>query len=164
MDRDFYFRFADYLYIEAVAVQGHHAISYLVYCRRVYRRVDCQCDNAYSLGFCWNYFARHRGFCDRRFDCSTVTKRAIPYGRIPEPNSSKMARKLPPNRGPRSAAVGRAIEEPLLRSLLALLGCLERATGPTGPTRLYRNAPVQRASMPKSFPIGGSTTRGPSRC
>jgi hypothetical protein len=46
----------------------------LVYCRRVYRRADCKCDNAHSLGLCWNHFARHRGFCDRRVDCTTFLK------------------------------------------------------------------------------------------
>jgi uncharacterized membrane protein YeaQ/YmgE (transglycosylase-associated protein family) len=28
-----------------------YATHYLVYCRRVYRRADCEFDNAYSLGF-----------------------------------------------------------------------------------------------------------------
>jgi hypothetical protein len=54
----------------------HHYLCYTlsVYCRWVYRRADCKCDNAHSLGLCWNHFARRRGFCDRRFDCTTVLK------------------------------------------------------------------------------------------
>ena len=44
----------------------------LVYCCRVYRRADCKCDNAYSLGFYRNDIARHRGFRHRRVDCAIV--------------------------------------------------------------------------------------------
>jgi hypothetical protein len=51
----------------------------MVYCRRVYRRADCKCDNAHSLGLCWNHFARHCGFCDRRFDCTTVLKATVGF-------------------------------------------------------------------------------------
>jgi heme-degrading monooxygenase HmoA len=46
----------------------------LVYCRRVYRRADCKCDNAHSLGLGGNHIVRHRGFRGRRFDCATVLK------------------------------------------------------------------------------------------
>jgi hypothetical protein len=58
-------------------------------------------------------------------------------------NPSKMARKLPQNRGPRSAAVGYGDRGTLLRCLLALLACLERAPGPAGPT----------ATLPKISPL-----------
>ena len=44
-------------------------------------------------------------------------------------NSSKMAGKLPQNRGPRSASVGHGNRGTMLRYLLALLACLERAPG-----------------------------------
>ena len=49
-------------------------------------------------------------------------------------NASKMARKLPQNRGPRSASVGSGNRGTMLRSSLALLACLERAAGPARPT------------------------------
>jgi hypothetical protein len=58
-------------------------------------------------------------------------------------NSSKMAGKLPQNRGPRSASVGRGNRGTMLRSFLALLACLERAPGPAGPT----------AALPKISPL-----------
>jgi hypothetical protein len=58
-------------------------------------------------------------------------------------NSSKMARKLPQNRGARSASVGHGNRGTMLRSSLALLACLERAPGPTGPA----------AALPKISPL-----------
>jgi hypothetical protein len=45
-------------------------------------------------------------------------------------NSSEMARKLPQNRGKRSAFVGRANPGTMLRACLTLLARLERAAGP----------------------------------
>ena len=45
-------------------------------------------------------------------------------------NASKMAGKLPQNRGPRSASVGHVYRGTMLRYFLALLACLERAAGP----------------------------------
>jgi hypothetical protein len=44
----------------------------LVYFRRVYRRANCKCDNAYSLGLYRDHIARHRRFRRRRVDCATV--------------------------------------------------------------------------------------------
>ena len=58
-------------------------------------------------------------------------------------NASKMARKLPQNRWPRSAAVGYGDRGTMFRSSLALLACLERAPGPAGPT----------AALPKISPL-----------
>ena len=58
-------------------------------------------------------------------------------------NSSKMARKLPQNRGPRSASVGHGNRGTMLRCLLALLARLERAAGPAGPT----------AALPQISPV-----------
>ena len=66
-------------------------------------------------------------------------------------NPSKMARKLPQNRGPRSAAVGYGNRGTMFRCLVALLACLERAPGPTGST----------AALPKIFPMGPVTTPFP---
>ena len=66
-------------------------------------------------------------------------------------NSSKMARKLPQNRGPRSAAVGYGNRGTMLRCFLALLACLERAAGPAGPT----------AALPQIFTMGPVTTPFP---
>ena len=49
-------------------------------------------------------------------------------------NSSKMARKLPQNRGPRNASVGRGNRGTMLRCFLAFLARLERAAGQAGST------------------------------
>jgi hypothetical protein len=49
-----------------------YATHCLVHCRRIYCRAYCECNNAHTLGFCGNYFARHRGFRDRRSDRTTV--------------------------------------------------------------------------------------------
>ena len=62
-----------------------------------------------------------------------------------------MARKLPQNRGPRSAAVGRGNRGTMLRCFLAVLACLERAPGPAGPT----------AALSQIFPMGPVTTPFP---
>jgi hypothetical protein len=66
-------------------------------------------------------------------------------------NPSKMARKLPQNRGPRSAFVGRGNRGTMLRSSLALLACLERAPGQAGAA----------AALPQIAPMGPIRTPFP---
>jgi hypothetical protein len=64
-------------------------------------------------------------------------------------HASKMARKLPQNRGPRSASMGRGNRGTMLRSFLALLACLERAAGPAGPTAaLPQISPMEPIKTP----------------
>jgi hypothetical protein len=62
-----------------------------------------------------------------------------------------MARKLPQNRGARSASVGHSNRGTMLRYLLALLACLERAPGQAGP------APA----LPQISPMGPVRTYFP---
>ena len=60
---------------ELTGSRSHHYLYVthcLVYCRRVYRRADCKCDHAHSLGIYWNHIARHRRIRHRRVDCATV--------------------------------------------------------------------------------------------
>ena len=66
-------------------------------------------------------------------------------------NPSKMARKLPQNRGTRSDSVGRGNRGTMLRCLLALLACLERAPGQAGPA----------AALPQISPMEPITTPFP---
>jgi hypothetical protein len=76
-------------------------------------------------------------------------------------NSSKMARKLPQGRGPRSAALGRGDRRTMLRCLLALLARLERAAGPAGSTAaLPQISRVEQIKIP--FPRTQRRSLGPS--
>ena len=64
-------------------------------------------------------------------------------------NSSKMARKMPQNRWPRSASVGDGNRGTMLRSSLALLACLERAAGQAGAAAaLPQIAPMEPVRTP----------------
>ena len=75
-------------------------------------------------------------------------------------NASKMARKLPQNRGPRSAAVGHGNRGTMLRYLLALLACLERAAGPAGPTAaLPQISPMEPTRLLFPGPNGAPLSR-----
>ena len=76
-------------------------------------------------------------------------------------NSSKMARKLPQNRWPRSASVGHGDRGTMLRRFPAFLARLERAAGPAGSTAaLPQISRVEQIKTP--FPRTQRRSLGPS--
>ena len=82
----------------------------------------------------------------------------------PARGNSKMAGKLPQNRGPRSASVGHVYRGTMLRYLLALLACLERAAGPPYCIGRRRYDPATLGSGERTKSLHVQRPRGLSPC